>query len=430
MLESSTEVNDTTTKKPAISGLSRRALLRTGAIGSGAAFLSGCLGFQSGGSDTIKIGALTSLSGAYAAAGEKMEQAFETAVRLANENGDAGGREIEMSVKDTKADPATGKKVAREHLNNDVDLLIGSVSVAIAQAVIPLAQEAGVVYLSGGGGQNITGEDCQPTHFSAANNPIPQSRGALRYVFEQGAGPELYTITSNFAWGQNHLAAVKNYIQPNYDFNHLGNTFTESGQGDYSQALSEADNADPDIIYMPQYGADLVRTTKQAADFGLLDKYPMVWPVTGIVPGSQLDQSLISHENWWSGLWWYYQQDNATDAAQAFYDSYKEEYDERPEGYGGLMYAGIRTLFHAVGDAESTNPDDLIPEMEGRKYDTPIWGVGEYFRECDHAAIYPMLTVKGKSGEVSGQAYYDVVNTPKEPITQYRDCANTDCEMD
>lgn len=409
------------------SRVSRRSVLKATAAGSSTALLAGCLGTLGGG-DTITIGGNMALSGPFGASGQLAEKSIELALELADEHGDTGGRDVEIEIRDTQADPATGRRNAQEFVNEGVDILFGSLSSAVAGPVSEVAQQNGLIYISMGGDPAFTGANCRPMHFVAGNNPFNQANAAARYAYDQDPGERLYTVTSNFAWGQSHLAAQTDTLAPEFGLDHVGNTFTDFGQGDYSQAVTEAQNADPDVVYFAQYGADHVQTANQAAEFGLLDEAVCVWPLTGIDAAVQIDADVLSHDNFISGLWWY-GGDDAPPDAQEYLDAHFEMFDERPNATGAVMYSGMRTLLNAVGDAGTTDGEAVREQLEGREYDVQIWGVGERFRACDHSGIYPTMVVTGQD-DVVGQDYFEVLSVPENPEQeQYLPCEETGCQF-
>lgn len=111
--------------------MQRRLLAAAGAITLASTFAAcGAESSSSGGdseSGPIKVALIPPTSGALAQFGTDAVKGWETAVRLVNEAGGIDGREVELVVKSTDADPATTLRVAKEAVTQDGAQFIGAV---------------------------------------------------------------------------------------------------------------------------------------------------------------------------------------------------------------------------------------------------------------------------------------------------------------
>lgn len=417
------------------SGLNRRQVLKVAAAGSASSALAGCLDqVTRGGDDEIFIGGTLPLSGPYGALGENMQRAMQLAVDHTNEQEDFGpDQEVRIEFQDTETSPDTGRQRASELIDDGADLLAGSLSDATAQAIGELAQREELVYLNLGGSNEITGEKCLPASFVCASSAHQQSHGAPRYVMAEGLGESIYTIAADYSWGQANRRMIEEKVAPEFDVEYVGNTFTQLGQGDFSQAITEARDSGADIVALIHFGGEMVQTARQANEFGLFDEAVCTWPLTGLDEASQLDQEIISGDNFFAGSLWYWGFSEESDDAQAIVEAFQEEYDTAPTGAGGCMYTGLRTMLDAVADAGGTGADPLRKAMEGKQLTDQIWGSFDnaHFRACDHSLVFPTPTLQGKDpGDVEGQDYFDVLSIPDNPEeAQSRPCNETGCDM-
>jgi branched-chain amino acid transport system substrate-binding protein len=86
-----------------------------------------CVG-SAGGSDddTLKIGAVLSLTGEYAASAEYVEEGYEYWVDEVNADGGIDGRKVELVVRDDQSDPATAANLARSLVEQEgVEFILG-----------------------------------------------------------------------------------------------------------------------------------------------------------------------------------------------------------------------------------------------------------------------------------------------------------------
>lgn len=410
-------------------GINRRKFLKVASAGVGVSGLAGCSGtpFGGGGSDeTISVGGLYPLSGPYGGPGQKMQQGVQVGIELARENNDAGDREITFSDADSQAEPDTGRQRAQELINDGVDIIVGTYSASVEKSVVELADDNEVLTATFGVAPSTFQEDCSLYHFAPASPIWKQDHAVLGHALREGMGESVYTISANYSWGQTHRDNVENVVAPKYDAEYLGNTFTELGQGDYSQALTEAEESGADIIYSPTAGGDMVQMANQAGEFGLLEDIVFMWPVGGLTVAQQIDPSVITHENFYTGLGWYWQLDN--EPTNTYVQNYRDRADDVPSWPSAIIYSALRTLLNSVRDVGSVDTAEVARATEGAAINPQLWSRDEYFRECNHANMFPYYLARGKENP-EGSDYYELVATIDDYDEIYRTCEETGCNI-
>lgn len=402
----------------------RRSFLKGSSVATIGTGLSGCLGSVGGGGESLYVGGLYPLSGPYGGPGKKMQQGVEVAVELARENIDM---EIEFEDADTKADPATGRKAAQELINDGADLLIGTYSASVEKSVVDLANNNEVITATFGVDPSFFGEACNLYHFSPASPIWKQDHAVLGHALREGWGESVYTISANYVWGQTHQRYVEETVAPKYDAEYKGNTFTQLGQSDFSQALTEARDSGADIIYSPTAGGDLVKLANQASEFGMYEDFTFMWPVGGLTVIEQINPDIRTNENFNVGLGWYWKLD--TPATKTFIDAYDEQTDgEVPSWPSAILYAALRTLLDSAATVGEWNAKDVAKETQGKKLSEQLWGRDEYFRKCNNSNIFPYYIARGKQ-DPSGNDVYEIMATIDDYKEIYRDCSETGCNM-
>lgn len=104
--------------------------------------LTGCI------KEPLKVGFVNTLSGPYSSLGVDTMYGAELAVKKINDNGGVQGREIELIIKDDKADPTLAKQVDNELYDEGVRIIIGHGLSRVAESVIENANEKGYLLLS------------------------------------------------------------------------------------------------------------------------------------------------------------------------------------------------------------------------------------------------------------------------------------------
>lgn len=98
--------------------------------------------------EPLRIGFIGGLSGRVADLGSEGKDGALFAIEQANAAGGVDGRPVELLVRDDAQDADTARRAAGELIEAGVELIIGPMTSAMAEAIIPLTNRAGVVLLS------------------------------------------------------------------------------------------------------------------------------------------------------------------------------------------------------------------------------------------------------------------------------------------
>ena len=91
----------------------------------------------------VRIAASRPESGPLVPEGTNVERGYRLAVRMLNEAGGIGGRQVELVLGDDRSDPQTAAGLYREFVADDsVDLLLGPYASSITQAVVEVTEAA------------------------------------------------------------------------------------------------------------------------------------------------------------------------------------------------------------------------------------------------------------------------------------------------
>lgn len=98
--------------------------------------------------EPIRFGFIGGISGRVADLGQAGRNGFQLAVEQVNAGGGIRGRQIEMIIKDDGQDPVQAKRAAEELVAAKVAVIIGPMTSAMVEPVLPVATAAGIVVLS------------------------------------------------------------------------------------------------------------------------------------------------------------------------------------------------------------------------------------------------------------------------------------------
>lgn len=415
----------------------RRAFLKgAGAAGVGAMTgLSGCTGgLQGGAADSLSVGVVTDTSGPYAHLGNSVIRGLKLgfAQRLdADTEGIAdsdtvsgNGMEISLHVEDSELSADTGRQKARKLVQRDeVDVLQGSVSSAVASAVQDVATKAQLpMYVCTAADTALTGEDCNKYTFRTSQTTYQDALAGGRYA-ANNLGDSFYFLGADYSWGQDSVEQWKSVIEANGG-EIVGESFASFGTNDFTPYLQRMENSDADALVVALTGADGITFTRDLNDFG--GDFPVTATGVTTVPWMrQVGTAALRFEGIPKYFWTF--PDNETN------DWIIEQYDAHWNTVPSIFTAAAHAAGYAVAQgfeaAGSSDADPLIEEWHGMTIEQTARGDGAYtLRECDHQAKFPMylghFEENGDDMDVT-----PVLDETYEADASIRACSDTGCSM-
>jgi branched-chain amino acid transport system substrate-binding protein len=248
------------------------------------------------GGDTIHIGFVESLTGPFAAPGQRRLWATEAAVDMVNEEGGINGRQIELHVEDTETDPGVATTKAQRLIQNEnIELMCGTFSSSVCLALAPLCARNEIPYSAGYcATDRLTGADCTPYSFRGTrNNPPSQWAGLGPYLTDEGweSASMLY---ADYAWGQSELNYFQQYFGEEAGGEILSEVPVPAGTSDFSQYLTNLDTS-ADIMVFIQAGGDSINLLQDVGSFGLQEEFDRIVTV-GAGVGEFLEEGGVDEE--------------------------------------------------------------------------------------------------------------------------------------
>jgi urea transport system substrate-binding protein len=259
--------------------LSRRQIIKlgtaSGALLASAPRLAGRLAAQATPATgaPITVGLLAPVTGVFADFGDLMTKATNLAIKKVNDEGGILGRPLAVVAEDDQGDPAAATERARKLLTQDnVDILMGTVSSATTLAVLPLVDQAKKVFF-----YPLDGEDktCLP---GGGTNPLvfglgdtPQQR-LVRFVptVVDRAGKDWYFIGNDYVFPRSVNAVAIQFLKQ-AGGNVVAEEYVPLGTSDYRPVIDKIANSGANVVFSTTVGTDGVAFTKQAREGGLFD---------------------------------------------------------------------------------------------------------------------------------------------------------------
>lgn len=248
------------------------AVLEAALAAALAVALVGCSGTSktpeaSGSGDTIKVGAIVSLSGPYAAIGTPQKSVIEMEAKAINDSGGINGKKVEVIFEDDGTDPTKAVASATKLIDQDKVIgIIGSSGTGATMAIRSLIDQAGIVDVSMAGGNDITGK-LDKLVFSTAWNNALVAPYELAYMQKHGI-KTIGLISDSGAFGKDGVATLTSLVGK-YGISIASAQTFNPGDTDMSAQLTNIKNAKPDALVMWAAGAEAATVVKNARSLGM-----------------------------------------------------------------------------------------------------------------------------------------------------------------
>src|SRR5689334_15851409 len=364
--------------------ITRRRVMQAGAaIGVAPLFSPPILAFAQG-ETPVKVGMHDPLTGTYAAEGESEVRGAKMALAEINAKGGMLGRKVQLVVEDDAANAGLAAQKAHKLIEQEkVDLLMGAVSSATALSVNQVAHEKGMVYMvTGGHTDPVTGSQCHWTTFRICTTTYMLAAGLAATLYKKFGG-KWYFITPDYAFGHTLQESYAKLLK-GFGGTVLGNSLSPLGTTDFSSYLIKAQQSKPDVLINLTDGQDLVNSMKQAAQFGLMKKFPIGGGLSELEVLRALPQE--AKQGWWT-LEWYWDQPN-TPHVKEWVAAYRKKYNDGsyPSARTWFGYAGLHSLALGTNKAKTLDHKKIAKALEGLELppEVKLQPNKVYFRPGDH----------------------------------------------
>ena len=300
----------------------------------------------------LKIGMITTLSGAGSYLGADIRDAFQLAMDM--EGGKLGGVPVQLLVEDDGLRPGQGKQVAERFMKNErIKLLTGIVFSNVLGAVAPDVLDAGGIYVSPNASpSNLAGKECSKNFWSIAwqNDSLHESAGQLATNLGQ---KRMFILAPNYQAGRDALTGFKRL----YKGTIAGEVYTRLDQTDYAAEMAQIRAAAPDGVYQFHPGGLGIAFLRQYIQAGLMANLPMTLAAPSMdattlaaVGDAAVGVNLTSHWN----------SDFPNEPSKRFVAAFQAKYNRMPTFYAQQSFdaalaigAALRGTGGRVDDTEA-----------------------------------------------------------------------------
>jgi ABC-type branched-subunit amino acid transport system substrate-binding protein len=354
-----------------MSRFSRRQVIRYGAAG-GALLAAGATAPRwaaaqatPAAGEPIVVGLLAPVTGVFADFGDLMTKATNLAVERVNAEGGILGRPLTVIAEDDQGDPAVATERARKLLVQDnVDILMGTVSSATTLAVLPLVDQAQKVFFYPLDGEDKTclpDGSTNPLVFGLGDTPQQRLSRFVPAIVEQ-AGGDWYLIGNDYVFPRSVNAVAIEYLQ-GAGGNVVAEEYVPLGTSDYRPIIDKIANSGATVVFSTTVGTDGVAFTKQAREGGLFDRMTVTGVATfapEVYGGLQgFADGVLTADR--------YSEQVDNDVNREFVAAFKEAYDYQLPigGTAAACYGAILLWREAANKAGTFDPEPFAKACEG-----------------------------------------------------------------
>ncbi len=320
---------------------------------------------SSGSSDTIKVGAILSLTGPYAALGTAEKNSLELEQKRINDAGGIGGKKLEIVIADDGTDEAKAVAAATKLIEQDkVVAILGATGTGQSMATRTVIDRSGVPMISMAGGNAITGK-FDPLVFQT---PWPNSI-VVPFVLKKIAADghkKIAVISDNSGYGKDGHAIIVQSA-PTAGLSVVADQQFKPGDTDFAAQITTAKNSGADAILLWTAGKEGAALVKQAGELGVT--LPMYggsgqakaeFPTgagaaaNGFVFGT--GKSLVP-SNWGAGT-------PEAKLVEDFAQRYKAAYGTAPDIFAGHAFDAVSILADSAKRASDLSPAKLRDAIE------------------------------------------------------------------
>ncbi len=317
--------------------------------------------------NVIKIGLVAPLTGDVKTFGESTKNGFLLAIEEANAQGGINGRQIKTFIQDDKNDPTEAQNAGSKLINQDgVKLIIGSVS---SKCSIPLAQtcqDASVVMITPTStNPKVTIRDDGSRKdfiFRACFIDPFQGKVAAKFALEN---LKAKTTAILYDVGNDYVKGLAEFYRDNFTQGGGQVLVYESYQKDdtdFSALLTKIKQADPDILYIPDYYNKVGLIAKQARQLGinsiLMGGDGWDSPEMLKIAGDAIVGGYFTN---------HYSPNDPRPEVQEWVKKYLAKYGSNPDALATLGYDATCLLLEAIKKANSDNSVKVKEALQGIK---------------------------------------------------------------
>lgn len=347
-------------------------------------------------SNTVRVGVITSLTGAQAAFGKAHKLGYEIAASEINAKGGVLGKQIEVIFYDDQGKPEQAVQGASKLMDQDhVAIILGAYSSETTRAVIPAVTQKGIPLLMPTATADNVVETGSPWVFRICAGAKAYAAAMADFLKNNGAPKTIAIIYENTNFGQANGKAME-AAAPAAGMQVVANEAYQASSPDYKALLQRVKDKDPEAIYYASYLLDAITLMKQTAQVDLNPKYLTAagtgfsaaeFPSENKGAGKYAEYT-FSVSQWLPSAKW--------EGSKQFDDAYFKLANTHPAYHGMQAYAALVVAADAIKNAQSEEPKKIADAIRNEHINTPF---GPIAFDAKGQNAHPVLVTQVQGGQ-------------------------------
>jgi branched-chain amino acid transport system substrate-binding protein len=308
--------------------------------------------------EVIKIGGIGVLSGDYALYGLAVKEGVDLYVKQANEAGGVNGKKVEVVWEDTQGEAANAISAYYKVTEQDgVVAIIGGVLSGESKALAEVSAEDGVPQIS----PSATAYDVttgRPNVFRTCFLDPFQAKAVAQFMANEGIKKVavLYDNATEYSAGL-YESFKERCAELGVEI--VAAESAAYGDKDYKTQLTTVQNAAPEAVFLPYYGADAAMILAQAKELGLDVKFygaDGISDIVDYVADKSLLTNLVYTDHFSTGA--------QSEISKKFVEDFQAEYGKMPTiSFSATGYDAAVVLLSAIEKA-GTQKEDIVEAIK------------------------------------------------------------------
>lgn len=352
-----------------------------------------------GGGGAIKIAILAPLSGDVATFGQSTRDGVLLAIEEWNAKGGIDGKKIEYVVEDSQCNAEAAVSAANKVIDQDgVKFIIGEVcsSASIPVSEIATAKQVFQISPTSTNPAVTVGESgTKPTIFRACFIDPFQGKVGAKFALEKLGAKTAAVFLDQ---GNDYVRGLAEVFIQEFEAGGgkvvVKETYT-GDDSDFSAILTKVKDANPDVLYLPDYYSTVNLIAAQAKEKG----------ITAVMLGgdgwdsADLDRAAVDGGYFTN----HFSDQDTRPIVQDFVKKYKEKYGAAPDALAALAYDAANILFQGIDKTGKADPVAVAKTLETGTFEVVS---GNVSYDANHNPVKAAVVLQVKGGAVN---YMDTV---------------------
>jgi branched-chain amino acid transport system substrate-binding protein len=308
-------------------------------------------------SNTITLGGIFPLSGNVAVYGVECKKGVDLAIEEINAAGGVGGKQLVLISEDDEGNPDKTVNAFKKLTTKDgVKIIVGSLTSGCTLSITTLSQAGKIIQIAPAATASAITDAGNYIFRACFIDPFQGTVGGKFAAESLGAknAAILYDVGNDYSVG------LEENFKASFEANGGKIVALESystGDKDFNAQLTKIKNANPDVVYLPDYYGTVALIAKQLRAQGI--NTPIVgadgWDGLTTNAGDEVLNGYYSN---------HYAADSTDPAVQKFVQSFNAKYSEEPNSFAALGYDCVYMLRDAIVKAGTLDNEAVRTALE------------------------------------------------------------------